>query len=206
MKDLRTWFAQTSGHHFTPLFNTLEDHRTVTITQRSFGPTLDRHAEMEEAIIETVETGLKNPEWTGLLYVMGRGEKENFIPLYIGKAERRGVKHEVSANIKNIRTNKDKFARWGHRLDYHIGDLSHAVFQFPARRTPIQKYLRWAAKLFQTTEPPVLKEHTTFYVIPWYSDSTGPSGLKCSLPAAEKECIALAGALYPADLLNVDGR
>ncbi|ULH18289.1 hypothetical protein MF271_22770 (plasmid) [Deinococcus sp. KNUC1210] len=112
----------------------------------------------------------------------------------------------MSRNIAKIRRNPDKFARWGYGLDYHLGDLSHALFGFSAYRKPTKKYQRWAAALFTTFDPPVLKAPVTLVLLPWYEQSRGPSGFLTSVASVEKEVIALAGALYPDALLNVDGR
>jgi alpha-tubulin suppressor-like RCC1 family protein len=57
---------------------------------------------------------------------MGIGMLPSFHPLYVGKAEKKGVTKPISANIRNIRRNKHMFARWGNGLDYHIGDLQTA--------------------------------------------------------------------------------
>lgn len=160
---------------------------------------------MEQAIIDVVETGLAESDFEGLLYVMGVGERESFRPLYVGKAERKGVKRPLSANLVNLRSDKGKFARWGDGLDYHIGDLSHALFAWPARRTPTLKYRRWAEALFVQADPPRLREPVKLFVMPWRTTTRGPSGLLGSLPAGEKEVIALAGHEYGTTLLNIDG-
>jgi hypothetical protein len=160
---------------------------------------------MEAAIIEIVESGLGDKRWEGLLYLMGLRELPNFQPLYVGKAERKGVRLPISANIMNIRNNWHKFARWGDGLDYHIGDLSHALFKFKAYRKPTKKYEKWANELFANRNPPILKEPVNLYVAPWYTGMKGPSELTCSLPALEKETIALSSATPSNKLLNVDG-
>ena len=124
----------------------------------------------------------------------------------MGKAERRGKVHAVSKNIANIRHNPDKFARWGYGLDYHVGDLSHAMFGFAAYREPSSKYRRWAEALFAVTDPPTLHRPVHMLLLPWFEDSRGPSGFRGSVASAEKEVIALASALSGERLLNVDGR
>lgn len=167
---------------------------------------LRRSPEMESSIITLVEEGVRVPDWEGLFYVMGLGTLPDFNPLYIGKTERKGVKNPESENIRNIRNNFGKFARWGDGLDYHIGDLSHAMFEFEAYRAPTKKYSRWAKALFSSIDPPILKESVYFYVAPWYSGSRGLSGDIISLPAVEKELIALASFQFGDILLNVDGR
>ena len=116
------------------------------------------------------------------------------------------MRHPISANLVNLRSDRGKFARWGDGIAYHIGDLSHALFGWPAYRAPAPKYLQWANVLFIERDPPRLREPVKLYVLPWRTTSRGPSGLLGSLPAAEKEVIALAGAHYGDGLLNVDGR
>ncbi|MEA4884518.1 MAG: hypothetical protein VB144_12850 [Clostridia bacterium] len=195
------------GHRLVPLFDCDDD---LTVRVKYMGkkqkPILKRHPLMEQAIIEIVEDGLSDDAWDGLIYIMGRGNTADFVPIYVDKTERRGVQHSVSENIRRIRTNKHEFARWGDGLDYHIGDLSHAVFGFKAYRAPTKKYRRWADVLFQ---PPVtsarLKRPVSLYLAPWFSDSRGPSGLVCSVAAAEKEIISLASVQFSETLINVDG-
>ncbi|WP_189011201.1 hypothetical protein [Deinococcus malanensis] len=157
-------------------------------------------------MIELIEEGLAQEQWTGLVYLMGFGPQHDFSPLYVGKAERRGKIHAVSKNIANIRRNPDKFARWGYGLDYHLGDLSHAMFGFSAYRGPTGKYRRWAQTLFAVTDPPTLHRPVSMLLLPWFEGSRGPSGFQGSVASAEKEVIALASALHSEWLLNVDGR
>jgi hypothetical protein len=121
---------------------------------------------------------------------MGVGDSQSFRPLYIGKAERKDVKHPLSANLVNLRGNQGKFARWGDGLDYHIGDLSHALFDWPARRTPRRKYRRWAEALFLQPDPPQLREPVKLYLTPWRTTTRGPSGLPGSLSAGETSSTA----------------
>jgi hypothetical protein len=203
--NLSTWFPTVPGHRFVPLFDSDESLVVRTRLHGKEKTLLLRSPEMEEAVVECVELGLSDPRWEGLLYVMGWGSGPSFRPLYVGKAERRGVKNEVSANVARIRTNRHMFARWGDGVAYHIGDLSHALFGFKAYREPTQKYKRWASVLFDGFDPPRLKEPVSLYLAPWVEGSTGPSGLSGSLPAVEKEVIALASVQFADCLLNVDG-
>jgi len=206
MTSLREWFQSVTGHRFVPLFDADE---TLIVRTKLMGNSekqiLKRSPAMENAVISCIEQGLSTPEWEGMMYVMGWGMGSTFRPLYVGKAERRGVKHGVSGNIANIRKNSGKFARWGDGLDYHIGDLSHAMFEFEAYRKPMKKYKRWASTLFRSVSPPMLTETVNLYLAPWCADSTGPSGLSVSLPDGEKEVIALASVEFADSLLNVDG-
>ncbi|MBB6099714.1 hypothetical protein HNR42_003172 [Deinobacterium chartae] len=208
MNPLQSWLNGLSRCHFVPLFATDADRtvRTHLRGARRDRRTLTRSPEFDAAMIEMVETGLSDDHWHGFLYLMGVGERQTFTPLYVGKAEKRGQTHAVSANLINIRSNHGFFGRWGYNLDYHIGDLSHALFGFQARRPPTRKYRRWADSLFETADPPRLREAVFVCLVPWFRDSRGPSGLIGSVPAAEKEVIALASVLAGARLLNTDGR
>lgn len=206
MKDLRDWLWENSGYRLVTLFDTDD---CLVVRTKEIGKDkkriLCRARIMEQAMIEMVESGLINEKWHGLLYVMGFGIETSFRPLYVGKAEKRGVKHELSGNLVNIRNNQGKFARWGDCLDFHIGDLSQTLFRFQGYRGPRLKYQRWADRLFLELDPPKLREPVSLYLAPWLDDSVGPSGLSASLPAAEKEVIALASLAFPDTLLNVDG-
>jgi hypothetical protein len=121
------------------------------------------------------------------------------------KAEKKGVKHPLSVNIAKIRSNKDKFARWGDNVAYHIGGLSQALFKFEAYKPTSKNYKEWANVLFVTNEPPMLKEPIYLYLIPWYKGDVSISELKSSLPALEKDIISIASVYYKDCLLNVDG-
>lgn len=208
MTKLQTWLNEFPEHRFVPLLSidengTVETHLRGKAKDRRI---LTRHPAFDEAVIELVEQGLQEEDWLGLIYIMGVGPREAFIPLYVGKAERRGKSQAVSANLLNLRKNSNHFARWGYNTDYHIGDLSHAMYGFEAYRPPTRKYQDWAQALFTTYDPPMLKEQVSVYLAPWYVGSRGPSGLTGSVPSAEKEIIALASALYGDRLLNRDGR
>ncbi|CAG7658370.1 hypothetical protein ACFQI7_32490 [Paenibacillus allorhizosphaerae] len=208
MIDLTSWFRSNSGHSLTPLFETIDGLqvetkiKTVKDKERRL---LKRSKLMENAVIETIESNLSDPQWEGIIYVMGREKGADIIPLYIGKADKKGIKHDISANIRNIRRNQHMFARWGDGLAYHIGDLSQALFGFGGYQKPQQKYKRWAEALFQSYDPPILKSPICFYITPWFEGQLGLSGLPCSLPAVEKEIIAIASAQFGETLLNKDG-
>jgi hypothetical protein len=206
MINLMEWLKQVPEYQFVPLFETNKnlqvETRVVAGSQRKL---LKRNRTMEDAVIAIVESGLNKEEWQGLFYIMGKGELENFCPMYIGKTEKKGTKNPISENIKNIRTNKGKFARWGDGNQYHIGDLSQVLFQFKSYQQPAKKYTRWAEAMFWSFDPPILKEQINLYLAPWYSYSKGPAGLVCSLPAAEKELISIASVQFRETLLNVDG-
>ena len=121
-----------------------------------------RSPEMEALIV--AETAKLVDDWEsgkhqydGLIYFMGWRQDEQFIPLYIGKTESfgKGVGN-LSANIKNLKTDKSKFARWGDNYAYHIGDLSACVLEGHPESKRTEKYKAWAATVFQdapTTSP-----------------------------------------------------
>lgn len=206
MLNLLEWACALAGHRFVPLFAT--DGALVVKTKLAGAERrrlLCRSSEMEAAVIDIVEMGIAQERWQGLLYIMGWGTGDEFRPLYVGKAERRGVKHGLSANLASIRTNKHMFARWGDGLAYHIGDLSQALFQFKGYRAPTKKHTRWASVLFDAFDPPRLRGLVSLYLAPWPDGTVGPSGMVSSLAAAEKEVIALASVQFTDSLLNVDG-
>jgi hypothetical protein len=206
MINLLDWLWTVPGHRLVSLFDAGDD---LVVRTRESGPKkrrlLCRSPEMGAAVIEMVEAGLARDDWQGLLYVMGWGGNADFRTLYVGKAEKKGVRNDLSANLANIRTNRHEFALWGDGLDYHIGDLSQALFGFKAYRPATLKYKRWATKLFERFDPPLLREQVSLYLAPWPDGSAGPSGLAGSLAAVEKEVIALASVQFAECLLNVDG-
>jgi hypothetical protein len=205
MINFNEWLMELKDHYFVPLFDTTND-LVVKVKEKNERTLLMRSAEMESAIIDTVENNIDKDEWEGLIYMMGKGEGSSFQPMYIGKAEKKGVSHPISVNIKNIRKNQHKFARWGDGIAYHIGDLSHAIFRFKAYQKPTKKYIRWSEALFDSYDPPTLKEPIYFFIVPWFTGYKGLSGLSCSLPAIEKEMIAIASVQFTDTLLNVDGK
>lgn len=204
MMDLVQWLQGVDGHRFVPLFD-LDDDLAVRIKYVGSRnrPILKRHPQMEQAIIDLVERGLEDPDWEGLIYVMGWYDLPNFVPLFVGKAERRGIRRPVSENIRSIRTNTSAFARWGDNIDYHIGDLSHALFRFKAYRAPKRPYERWAATLFESPGSTRLVQPVSLYVVPWCTYSKGPSGNVCSVQQVTQELIGLAHTQFAGTLLNV---
>ena len=50
-----------------------------------------------------------------------------------------------------------------------------------------------------------MREQVFLFIASWYTRDIGPSGLVCSLPAVEKEIIALASVNFKNILLNVNG-
>jgi hypothetical protein len=202
MGEFRLWLRKRDVR-LVPLFAT--DAQQVAAT-RAVGAdqrrVLRRHEEMEAAVIATVEEGLARPDWSGVLYVMGWGSTiETFTPLYIGKAARRGKKNALSVNLRNLRSDKGKFARWGDGRAYHVGDLSAALFG-QATGNATAKYQRWVEMLFVEHEPPRLRAPTYLALVPWYSGSVAPSGALRSVEDTEAELIDLALAEYEQSVLN----
>lgn len=204
MSLLDDWLDAHARPNSAPL---LREERGVvsTITRRGMRK-LERHPAFTELMIRAVEEGLRSDTWCGLVYVMHWVRGGRILPLYIGKAERRGVSRELSFNLDRIRKNDHAFGRWGYGLAYHLGDLSHAMFREEAYKKPGAKYGRWAEALFSELDPPRLREIVYLSVIGWHRGRLGPSGLECSVPSLEKELIALASAEHPLILLNRDGR
>jgi hypothetical protein len=198
-------WLQSVGAVTAPLFDS--DGLEPRVFLRGGMRKLKRHPDFDDALIKVVEDGLEQESWQGFIYVMHFGQLPDIAPLYIGKTERKGTTQELSFNIKNVRSNQHAFGRWGYGLAYHIGDLSHAIFQEGSSyKPPARKYKRWADHLFESIDPLRLKRIVNVSLISWHAGSRGPSGLQGSVPAVEKELIALCGAWDKSSLLNVDGR
>lgn len=160
MTGIQTWLdGQT--RHTAPLLATEADGLTVQTHLRGRERrrlTLTRHPDFDAMMIGMVEAGLQDPTWQGFMYVMFTGPEDCLVPRYIGKAEKRGVRNTLSANLARIRTNMDKFGRWGYNSAYHLGELSHAVLGGGAFKSgpPKRNYARWRDALFISSQPPVL--------------------------------------------------
>lgn len=176
----------------------------VLVREARGGKLLCRHPEFEALMVRTVEEGLLDPTWLGFVYVMHWKLDRTFVPLYIGKAERRGKKHDLSVNLKDIRRNQHKFGRWGDGRAYHIGDLSHAIFDWPSYKPVDPRYPRWVERLFASTRPLVLRHPVYVTLISWRHGDLGPRGTTVPVALLEQELIHLV-KLSPLDLLlNVD--
>jgi hypothetical protein len=202
MTDPVTWLTQRH-HRIAPLFDH-DDH--LVVATKTIGPSnrvvLRRHPDMEQAVIDTVTAGLGDPNWLGILYVMGHGAINDFRPRYIGKAAGYGRTNAVSANIRDIENNTDFFARWGDGRAYHIGDLSEALLALAANQPASPKYADWVDDLFALTAPPTLRVPVLFYVTSWYRGDCGPDGQLRELGALETHLIKEIGATCPRSLLN----
>jgi hypothetical protein len=203
MTKLEAWLARHRCGNTAPLF--AEHHLMVETFSHNAMRKLKRSDAFDALMIRTVEEGLQNASWEGFLYLMHWLRSGQVVPLYVGKAERRGVKRPLSFNIAQIRKNQHAFGRWGYGLAYHMGDLSHAMFREPAYKLPSRKYRQWAEVLFTSFDPPVLKEPVYVTLMSWERGMRGPSGLIGSVASVEKEIISLASVIPGAMLLNVDG-
>ena len=139
---------------------------------------------METAIVEMIAERRNQQSWQGLLYIMGTREFPEFKPLFIGKCDKEGLKIENNTNMKKVETNTNFFARWGDSPAYHIGDLSHVLFD----EKPNAPKQRWAEVLFESYDPPVLKETVYLYIAPWYKQSVSLQGnIEVTLDELKKE-------------------
>lgn len=187
---------------------------TIEYGKKKIRNILKRSSKMEELVISEVEKVLmdyknKTSEYDGLIYMMYRVNDNSVIPLYIGKSEKFGRNdNNLSANIKNIAKNKQKFCRWGYNNKYHIGELSAAVLT-TVENDQKHKYSHWALALFETpfSEKLKLKFDVRFWIKAWKSTDIGPweEFGPTSLTFLEYQLIGVASALFPKDLLNKEG-
>jgi hypothetical protein len=203
MNILEEWLESNIGGNTAPLF--AERDLVVETFMHNSMRKLKRSDEFDALMIRTVEEGFQKETWEGFIYVMHWLRFGKVAPLYVGKAERRGVNKPLSFNVDNIRKNQHAFGRWGYGLAYHIGDLSHAMFEEQAYKRPGRKYKKWAEVLFNRFDPPVLREKVYVAIISWERGMRGPSELIGSVASVEKEIISLASAMPDTNLLNVDG-
>jgi len=173
---------------------------------------LVRSSECENQIISATDrlyedwhSGKK--ELDGLLYMMGWKDSSSFIPLYIGKAESAGTSDGAfSANLKNLRTNKGFFARWGDNYAYHIGNLSACVLPGHDPETRKGNYEKWARCLFEEGSTR-LRNPVYFWTIAWDPSEVGiwEQFGPTALAFLEHFLIAVADGISPS-LLNIEGR
>jgi len=139
-------------------------------------------------------------------------DDEEIIPRYIGKAGKYGRDGEsLDTNLKSVRTNNSKLARWGDGYAYQFGELSRALLDLhkhddvDSDDPPSEKYQRWADTLFidgtrQLTEP------VYFWAKAWRTDDTGPFyDFETTLEALEYNLINLASELYGESVFNSEG-
>ena len=190
---------------------------TKEIGQKAKRKVLVRHRDMEELILKeadilTEDWSRKTHEYDGLIYIMHRrGSDGSVVPLYIGKAETFGKGGgNLSANLFNLRTSKNKFARWGDNYAYHIGDLSAAVLTGHPLEKRNPKYSEWASKMFKSapTEQPQLAFDVYFWAKAWKSTDVGiwPELSPTRLAFLEYLLIGVASTAFGGSLLNYEGR
>lgn len=127
------WSAFVTKHNIVaagvPLFAT----EGSTVRTKKVGKTyvrnvLERSSAMEALIVTECDKLIDDWQqgtnrYDGLIYMMYRRSLDGeVIPLYIGKTEIVGKRNNnLSVNIKGLKTDKSKFARWGDGHQYHIG-------------------------------------------------------------------------------------
>lgn len=212
------WIAEYIGGDHIPLFETDNDG-VVSIKKhgRDNRPILKRSREMESLLrsegYKVVDDWRGSDDtYEGVIYLMYTVEGDEIIPRYIGRAGKYGRDDErLSANLKSIRTNNTKLARWGDGYAYHMGELSAAVLEHHEDdsvnrdKGPAGKYQQWADSLF-VDGTRRLKQPVYFWARAWRDDDTGPFyGFETSIDALEYNLINLASDLYPDALFNSEG-
>lgn len=192
-------YVQTAS---APLF--AEEGGRVAVREKGRKRLLRRHPQFEALMIRTVEHGLKRDHWRGFVYVMHWESGAEIVPLYIGMARRQGRTHPLSVNIERIRTNWQKFGRWGDGRAYHIGDLSHALFGFESYKDVDPRYVRWIDRLFENPQTLELRRPVRIALISWHDRDIGPRGGHVNVPTLEQQLIALAQVSHGDALLNRD--
>jgi hypothetical protein len=221
MKHQKIWDDFCSQNnvvkHGVPLFKTTPSLEVAThqIGKTNKRHVLSRSAEMELLVIKQVELLIADKLngksiYDGLIYLMFYIEEGNVKPLYIGKTESQGRKNNISANIKNINTNKSNFARWGDNYQYHIGDLSAVVVPGHPLKESKLKYLDWADTLFQEypSFTPQLNKPVYFWCQAWNKKNTGiwSEFGATRLTFLEYLLIGVASSAFPELLLNREGQ
>ena len=194
-----------------PLFETDSDWR---VQVRPIGKdrrlVLKRSHECESVILSVtdqlvIDWSSGKRQYDGMLYMMGWRGTDGFVPLYIGKAETLGKGDQnLSANLKNLHSDRTKFARWGDGYSYHIGDLSACVLPGHARSKRTLKYEAWANCLF--SDGTKLRQPVYFWATAWQPSDTGVWEEYGATPLAFLEylLIGVAGQISP-QLLNREG-
>jgi hypothetical protein len=191
---------------------------TKMVGSRSRRPILMRSNAMETMLIDATETLIS--DWTagthqydGLIYVMHLRDENlgDVIPLYIGKTETFGKsENNLSVNLKNLQTDRSKFARWGDGYAYHIGDLSAVTLLGHDQKKKTKKYQSWADSLFHSTptESPRLRKPVYFWTVPWKGDNVGiwKEYGPTRLSFLEYLLIGVASSVFTGTLLNREGQ
>ncbi|AFK18521.1 hypothetical protein E6P09_07025 [Haloferax mediterranei ATCC 33500] len=193
----------------TQLFATNSDGTVETIEYgRDDRLILRRSERMERMLREAggrvvADHERRNGRYEGLVYMMYTLDGDEVVPRYLGKCGKFGASGtDLNSNLRSIETNDGKLARWGYANDYHLGDLSAVIF----REGSSQKYNHWVAELFDTTDPPTLREPVYFWVEPWEVGTEGPyPDTRPYLEELEYQLIGIAFELFPERLLNTEG-
>lgn len=222
MKDHKQiWFDFCDRHNvcrqMVPLFDTTADGIVLT---KTIGKVRTRKVIKRSAAMESMmrtECAKLVADWRsceyrfdGLIYVMGVQSESELCPLYIGKAETFGKGNgNISANIKSIDTDTQKFARWGDNYAYHIGDLSAVAVPGHDAKYQTQKYQRWAEALFisHPSDKPVLRQTVFFWTKAWSQHEVGPWAEfgATRLTFLEYLLIGLASSAFGDRVLNSEG-
>lgn len=201
-----------------PLFDYVEDGfvKTKQVGIKSPRSVLCRSGQMEQMILAETDKLVddwksKRHEYEGLIYVMFLSESDKIVPLYIGKAESIGKGDKnLSANIKNLKNDLSKFARWGDNYSYHIGDLSAVVLTGHDPNKQSKKYIDWAKSIFveYPTSKPHLKHNLYFWTTCWRRDTVGiwEDFGPTNLTFLEYLMIGVASSAFPDRLLNREGQ
>lgn len=180
----------------------------------SLRPILVRSAAMEALIRHQTQLLIQDrqsgrPQLDGLIYCMGLKQGDEFVPLYIGKAETNGKRNgNLSANLMRLGTDTSKFARWGDNYAYHMGDLSACVLPGHDPIKVTGKYQQWAHAIFSDcpSPEPRLRQPVYFWARAWNRSDVGvwrelgPT----RLTFLEYLLIGVASIAYPV-LLNREG-
>jgi hypothetical protein len=192
--------------------NFIIDIKRVGLQSKRF--ILSRSAMMEEFV--EAETDKLVIDWQenkhnldGLIYMMFTKENDKVIPLYIGKTETIGKGDgNLSVNIKNLHSDKSKFARWGDGYSYHIGDLSAVALHGHDEKKRNKKYMDWADALFVDfpSKTPKLKKEVYFWTMAWNKNIQGiwKEFGQTRLTFLEYLMIGVASSAFP-ELLNREG-
>ena len=209
--------AHSVNNDGVPLFSTDGD-KVVTkqVGKTYIRDVLKRSSAMEALVEEECDKLVKDwqdgaKRYDGLIYLMYKlSPDREVVPLYIGKTETSGKRVNLSANIKGLKTDKSKFARWGDGHQYHIGDLSAATLpNYPDNKIQ-PKYVKWAQELFSDTpnSTPILKTPVYFWAKAWSPNdvSIWREFSPTRLTFLEYQLIGVASTLFPDDLLNEEGQ
>lgn len=218
----KQWIGDRLSESYIPLFET-DDDRFVQTTRFGRGKherdVVKRNSEIGQRIIDQAtlleeDISTRSGQYEGLIYMMYWIENEEIKPLYIGKTSKfNSTGYELNPNIESLETRDNRFARWGYGKDWHLGDLSNALFNstwlsegnFAGTLSGKQ---RWVDRLF---EPGTLKlrSQTYLWIDTWSVDEDGPfssyTGTHPTLAELEYQLIGLADGLYGDILLNQEG-